>query len=249
LSGLGDVAVDIIINLAGEPIAQRWTSEKKDKIFKSRIETTETIVDYIKVSHKKPLLLISGSAIGYYGTDNYVEFKENTLPVTTSAAFSRRLCAAWENQAIKAESYGVRTVLLRIGAVLEKNGGVLQKLLTPFRIGLGGPIGDGHQWFSWIDREDLIGLILYIIATPAPNPVLNSVFVKTLADVLRRPHIFPTPAWALRLVFGGMADEIMLEGQKVVPQKAVEAGYKFLYPSLILSLQKILRVKTDHKSA
>jgi uncharacterized protein (TIGR01777 family) len=234
--------------LAGEPIAQRWTAVKKDKIVKSRIETTTSIVDCIKSSDKKPLLLISASAVGFYGTDDKVEFNEDTQPVAVRAPFSRKLCAAWEKEAVKAEQYGVRTVILRIGAVLEKNGGVLQKLLMPFRMGLGGPIGDGHQWFSWIDRDDLIGLILYIISTPAitgpinataPNPVSNLVFAKTLAHALGRPCLLSTPALALRLAFGDMADEIMLEGQKVMPQKAIESGYRFLYPLLTSSLQKI----------
>jgi len=249
LSGLGDTAPDIIINLAGEPIAQRWTAAKKDKIVNSRIETTTAIIEYIKSCVKKPALLISGSAIGYYGTDDKVEFNENTPPVKARAAFSRKLCAAWEHKALQAEQYGVRTVVLRIGAVLEKNGGVLGKLMTPFRMGLGGPIGDGHQWFSWIDRDDVIGLILHVIMTPtmtgpvnatAPNPVSNLVFAKTLADILRRPCLLSTPALALRLAFGDMAEEIMLDGQKVMPQKAVASGYKFLYPSLAASLQKIL---------
>jgi uncharacterized protein (TIGR01777 family) len=257
LSDLEDSHPDIIINLAGEPIAQRWTAAKKDKIFRSRIETTAAIINYIKLSGKKPSLLISGSAIGIYGVDEGAVFHEDTRPVTTRAAFSRSLCAAWEKEAVKAELYGVRTVLLRIGAVMGKDGGVLQKLLMPFRLGLGGPIGHGRQWFSWIDRDDLIGIILHIIHTPkitgpvnatAPNPVSNRVFAKALADVLGKPCMFPAPAFAMRLVFGAMADEIMLEGQKVMPQKAIESGYKFLYPGLTASLQKILCRKTEGKS-
>ena len=250
LSNLAGTTPDIIINLAGEPIAQRWTKTAKDRIWKSRIEMTAALIDYIKSSPKKPSLFISASAIGYYGTDEKKAFSESTAPNQGGGVFSQGLCAAWENEAVKAQSYGVRTVLLRIGAVLGNEGGIISKLLLPFRLGLGGAISHGQQWFSWIDREDLIGLILHIIATPliagpinatAPNPVSNLAFSRALAAALHRPCFLNTPAFVLRLAFGDMADEIMLEGQQVIPQKAIESGYVYLYPTIDSSLQNCLK--------
>jgi hypothetical protein len=155
-------------------------------------------------------------------------------------------------EASKAELYGVRTVFMRIGAVLEKDGGMLAKLLPAFRLGLGGPIGDGRQWLSWIDREDLIDLILFAIGNPSlsgainattPNPVRNERFAKTLASILDRPAFIRTPGFILRLIFGEMADELMLQGQKVIPGKALESGFIFKYPTLDLSLKHILERK------
>ncbi|MDE1901792.1 MAG: TIGR01777 family oxidoreductase [Alphaproteobacteria bacterium] len=249
LAEISDKKIDIIINFAGEPIAQRWTPAAKQKIRNSRIETTSSLVGFIKSSSVKPSIFISASAIGYYGTDQNTEFNENTPPKNT-ALFSRELCSAWEAEALKAEKYGVKTVILRIGAVLEKSGGMLAKLLPPFRLGLGGPIGHGRQWLSWIDRDDLIRLILHTLQAPsingpvnatAPNPVSNREFSEALADVLRRPCLLSTPAFALRAAFGDMADEIMLEGQKVVPRKAEESGFTFFYPTIQSSLEKIFK--------
>lgn len=251
LSEINNQHIDIIINLAGEPIARRWTKSVKEKIKASRIDTTSSLIKFICQSVKKPSLLISGSAIGYYGTDQRATFDETSAPAQ-GANFSRTLCGAWEAEARKAEQYGVRTVLLRIGAVLERDGGMLAKLLPAFRLGLGGPIGRGNQWLSWIDRSDLIKLILHIIETPslhgpvnatAPNPVTNAAFSQSLSQRLNRPCALRTPAFLLRAVFGDMADEIMLEGQKVLPKKALESGFSFSYPALDLSLEKILKNK------
>jgi len=252
ISDMKETEPNIIINLAGESIAQKWTPSAQEKIRESRIGITSSIVDYIKSSTKKPSLLISASAVGFYGTHENTEFDETTAPSTAGGRFSRELCAAWEAEALKAEKYGVRTVLLRNGAVLGKDGGMLGKLTPLFRLGLGGPIGHGRQWLSWIDRDDLVNLILHIICSPsvkgpinatAPNPLSNEDFSKTLAEILGRPCLFRTPALALRLVFGGMADEIMLQGQKVLPRKAIESGFIFSCPSLAISLQKIFKVE------
>lgn len=249
LAELGANVPEIIINLAGEPIAQRWTAAAKDRILRSRLDTTAALIDYIQSAPAKPTLLISASAIGFYGTDPNTVFDESIAP-SAGAPFSRTLCAAWEQEARKAESYGVRTVLLRIGAVLGHDGGMLGKLLPPFRLGLGGPIGDGAQILSWIDRDDLLQLILHIIATPAimgpinataPEPVSNQIFAETLAAVLHRPCAVRTPGLVLRLAFADMADEIMLAGQKVLPRKALANGFVFTYPTLHLSLQKIFK--------
>lgn len=249
ITDIGDIAVDIIINLAGEPIAQRWTHAVKEKLKSSRIDITKALIKHIETSPIKPSLLISASAIGYYGTNEPTAFSENSLP-TAQNNFSQQLCASWENEALKAHQYGVRTVLLRIGAVLAKDGGMLAKLLIPFKLGLGGPIGHGHQWLSWIDRDDLIRLILHIIATPqlagpinatAPHPVTNEDFSKSLAHTLGRPCLIRTPATVLRFIFGQMADEIMIEGQKVLPEKALTSGFSFLYPNIHTSLEKIIK--------
>ncbi len=241
--------VDIIINLAGEPISQRWTPATKRKIEDSRIATTHALIDYIKGAQHKPQLLISGSAIGYYGTSETQTFNENSDPQPANL-FSSNLCIKWENTALSAAHHSVRTVLLRLGVVLEKDGGVLKKLLLPFQCGLGGKIGSGQQWFSWIDRDDLIKLIFFIIDhadihgpvnATAPYPVTNKEFTACLARAVQRPALLPAPAQVLKLAFGQMADEIMLQGQKVLPSKAVEHGFVYDYPRLEQSLQKILK--------
>lgn len=241
--------VDIVINLAGEPIAQRWNAKTKEKIMQSRLKTTGDVIRYIERSVQKPEVLISGSAIGFYGTDKNEIFDENSAP-SNGAPFSRTLCHVWETEAAQARSQGVRTVFLRTGAVLEKNGGMLAKLLLPFKLGLGGPIGSGKQWLSWIDRDDLINLILYIIQSgdiegpvngTAPHPVRNSEFAKCLSQMLSRPCLFPTPGIVLRAVFSDMADEIMLQGQHVIPRKAMDHGFVFAYPNLSSSLRKIFK--------
>ncbi|MBA4152670.1 MAG: TIGR01777 family protein [Acinetobacter sp.] len=249
LADIAPAGVDIIINLAGAPIAQRWTATAKKSITDSRLATTDAIIAYIQQAAKKPELLISASAIGYYGTSEHKAFNEDTPPEPVPL-FSAQLCAQWENSARQAAQHAVRTVLLRIGVVLEKDGGVLKKLLLPFRLGLGGQLGSGKQWFSWIDRDDLIKLVLFIIDNgdvtgpvnaTAPYPVTNKAFTASLAHALRRPAILPAPAQVLKLAYGDMADEIMLQGQKVLPTKALEHGFEFDYPSIDKSLNKILR--------
>lgn len=247
LTGLKDI--DIIINLAGETVAQRWTRSAKSKIRNSRLDVTASVIDYIRSASRKPDLLISASAIGYYGTDANADFSEVSPPTNTSP-FSRELCTAWESAALEAKEYGVRTVILRIGAVLEKDGGMLARLLLPFRLCLGGKIGDGRQWISWIDRDDLVKLIIHAIETPdiqgavnatAPTPVSNEFFSRTLASTLHRPCLLPVPGLFLRAIFGDMAEELMLKGQKVFPRKALDSGFIFDYPDLKSSLQKILK--------
>lgn len=247
-SEIADKYIEIIINLAGEPIAQPWTLSAKQKIRNSRIDITSLIIEWIKSRSIKPQLLISASAIGYYGTDENADFDE-TSSLAAGITFAQELCAAWEAEAIKAEKFGLRTVLLRIGAVLDKDGGMLSRLLTPFRLGLGGPIGHGRQWLSWIDREGLVRMILYIIGNKAirgpvnataPNPVTNLEFSQTFASVLHRPCWLRTPASALKAIFRDMADEIMLHGQKVFPQIALQNGFQFSYPTLHSSLEKII---------
>ena len=231
---------DVVVNLAGEPIAnKRWSDKQKHKIFSSRIDITEKLVSYFEKSKNRPKLLISGSAIGYYGidkTDNVVEEKEGG-----DNSFSSELCQKWEAVALKAEKLGIRTCLLRTGIVLGKNGGALNKMLPPFKMYLGGRIGHGKQWMSWVHIDDLVGIILHCIKHDnlkgavngtSPNPVTNQVFTKTLGMILKRPTIFPMPALLVKLLMGQMGEELLLAGKKIVPKKALDAGYTFKYETL-----------------
>ncbi|CAC9436393.1 Cell division inhibitor Slr1223 (YfcH in EC), contains epimerase/dehydratase and DUF1731 domains [uncultured Gammaproteobacteria bacterium] len=233
-------AFDVVINLAGEPIAnKRWSDQQKHQIFSSRINTTEKLIAYLETLENKPKLLISGSAIGYYGidkTDTVIEEKDNG-----DNSFSSELCQKWEAVALKAEKLGIRTCLLRTGIVLGKNGGALNKMLLPFKMYLGGRIGNGKQWMSWIHIDDLIGIILHCINHDnlkgavngtSPNPVTNQAFTKTLGTVLKRPTIFPMPALVVKLLMGQMGEELLLAGKQIRPKKALDAGYIFKYKTL-----------------
>jgi len=241
---------DIIINLAGEPIANgRWSQHKKQLIMDSRINTTRQILRYIKEAQQKPALLISGSAIGYYGPRDDEAVTESSNGVDS---FSHTLCAQWETQALEAEQLGVRVCLLRTGIVLGKSGGALAAMLIPFSYGLGGQLGDGRQWMSWIHIDDMVGIILKTIENnaitgpvnaTAPNPVSNKVFTKTLGSVLHRPTIMTVPAFILRLLLGDLADELFLTGQKVIPQKITDNGYQFQHPTIRDALENIIREK------
>ncbi len=250
LEVLGKVEIDLIINLAGESISQRWTRKAKENIYNSRILTTRYIINYMRSIKKRPQLFISGSAVGYYGGDSLKVFDEETGFSNDPKGFAQYLCQSWEAEARRAETLGVRVVLFRIGPVLEKNGGILSKLLPSFYLGLGSQIGSGSQWFSWIDRDDLIDLILFIISNTqiygpinatAPNPVTNKDFSLALAKAINRPCLIKTPAFLLRLIFGQMAEEIMIQGQKVLPKKALNHGFHFAYPTIEKSLEKIFR--------
>jgi hypothetical protein len=250
LGVLDDIEIDVVINLAGEAISQRWTRKAKENIYNSRILTTRYIINYMRSIKKRPQLFISGSAVGYYGGDSLKVFDEETGFSNDPKGFAQYLCQSWEAEARRAETLGVRVVLLRIGPVLEKNGGILSKLLPSFYLGLGSQIGSGRQWFSWIDRDDLIDLILFIISNTqiygpinatAPNPVTNKDFSLALAKAINRPCLIKTPEFILRLIFGQMAEEIMIQGQKVLPQKALHHGFRFVYPTLEKSLEKIFR--------
>lgn len=235
-----DVAIDVVVNLAGEPIAdKRWSKQQKQRIISSRIDTTQSLIDYFKSIEQKPELLINGSAIGYYGID------KNNDPVneeaTGDASFSSQLCQHWESVAMQAEQMGIRTCLLRTGIVLGQGGGALSKMLLPFKMGLGGKIGSGKQWMSWIHLNDLVGIIMYCmehdnlkgaINGTSPNPVTNAAFTKSLAKVLHRPAFIPMPAIVVKLLMGQMGEELLLNGKKILPIKAMAAGYTFQYPHL-----------------
>jgi uncharacterized protein (TIGR01777 family) len=241
---------DVVVNLLGEPIAnKRWSEKQKHQIFSSRIDITKKLISYFEKLDNKPKLLISGSAIGYYGidkTDNIIEEKEKG-----DNSFSSELCQKWEAEALKAETLGIRTCLLRTGIVLGKNGGALSKMLLPFKMGLGGRIDHGKQWMSWIHIDDLVGIILYCINHDnlkgaingtSPNPVTNQVFTKTLGMILKRPTIFPMPAIVVKLLMGKMGEELLLAGKKIIPKKVLDAGYIFKYKTLEEALINVVQM-------
>jgi uncharacterized protein (TIGR01777 family) len=242
-----DTPFDAIVNLAGEPVAEgRWTQARKRRILESRIQTTEAVVRFIAKAKKKPAVLVSASAVSIYGTDPDASFTEES---EGTPGFGHDVCAQWEHAAREAERHGVRVVTLRIGLVLGGSGGMLARLLLPFECGLGGPMGGGRQWMSWIHLDDTVGLILHAIATEtvqgamngtAPEPVRNEDFARGLAHALRRPALLRLPAFVLRAVFGEMADHLMLQGQRVLPRQAEETGYQFLYPTLPEALREIV---------
>lgn len=237
---------DVVINLSGEPIAgKRWTAAQKKELLASRIQSVQAIYRALEKASRRPKVLLNASAIGYYGSRGDEILDENAKPGT---GFLADLCASWEQEVMKAESLGVRTIRLRIGIVLEKGGGALEKMLPPFQLGLGGNMGSGRQWMSWIHRKDLIRLIIFLLENPdafgafnatAMNPARMEDFAKTLGKVLNRPAFFPVPSIALKLLLGEMA-EMLLTGQCVLPQRAIQLGFSFEYPTLELALKAIL---------
>lgn len=236
---------DAIINLAGEPIAaRRWSERQKGRIHLSRVHTTRALVAAIGKAKNKPKFMLNASAIGYYGPHGNETLTEEANP---GGDFLARVCVAWEDEAKKAEDYGLRVIRLRTGIVLGKGGGALAKMVLPFKLFAGGPLGEGNQWMSWIQLEDEIGLILFLLEHPsahgalngtAPNPVTMKEFCKTLGDVLNRPSWAPVPAFALHLLLGDMAD-MLVTGQRVLPAQAQKLGYNFKYPTLLHALQAL----------
>jgi len=243
----GDTAINGIINLAGEPIAEGlWTGARRRRILRSRVRMTRDVVRLIARLDKRPEVLVSGSAIGWYGLwrdEALTEFDGG------KSGFTHRVCEAWERAALRARPLGVRVVLLRIGLVLGTEGGLLSRLLTPFEYGLGGPIGCGTQWMSWIERDDLVRLIAHILATPrlsgpvnatAPEPVRNVAFAHELGHALNRPARLRAPAALLHRLAGAFADELLLGGQKVLPAKAEDSGFQFRHATLASALAAML---------
>lgn len=238
---------DVVINLAGQAIAEsRWTNNVKQELIDSRVETTRALTSYLKEVLIKPDVVINGSALGYYGirhTDEKIDESGQT-----DNSFSSELCLKWEAQAKDIEKMGIRSCYLRTGIVLGKNGGALSKMIPPFKKALGGPIGDGKQWMSWVHMDDIVGMIRYAIENEslqgpingtAPEPVTNQVFTKTLAKVLKRPAFFRMPAFIVKLLFGEMGEELLLGGQRVIPDKIMQAGYEFKYPQLENALKEV----------
>lgn len=240
---------DAVINLAGEPVAPgRWTKRRKELIMSSRINTTRALIESIRKAASKPKVLISASAIGYYGahSDEYV--MEDTPPASD---FLAEVCKAWEAEAVKAQESGIRVVLIRIGGVLESDGGALPKMMTPFKFFLGGPIGSGRQWFSWIHRDDVVGIVKYALENEsitgpvnatAPNPVTNKEFSSALGKALRKPSWLAVPAFVIKLTLGELGG-MLLTGQRVMPEKILRSGYKFKYDDLESALKAIFRKK------
>jgi uncharacterized protein (TIGR01777 family) len=238
--------VDIVVNLAGENLAnKRWTRALKQEFRDSRIAMTRGVNGWIAVQSRRPRVLISGSAIGWYGPRGDEELSEDALP---GDDFAAHLCRDWEAEACKAEALGVRVCRVRTGIVLGAGGGALAKMLLPFRMGLGGPIGSGRQWMSWVAREDLIALMRWLAGNEqasgayngtAPMPVTNADFAKALGRAVHRPAVLPMPAFALRLLLGEMS-EMLLTGQRVLPARASAAGFLFNHTQLSVALAAIL---------
>jgi uncharacterized protein len=238
---------DAVIHLAGESIVGRWTAEKKRKIRDSRVIGTRNLAQALAQAQHKPQVFICSSAIGYYGDRGDEVLKEESAPGT---GFLPEVCRVWEGAARPASEAGIRTVHLRTGVVLSPKGGALAKMLPPFKLGLGGRIGNGRQWMSWIDVRDMVGAIHHILKTDllhgplnlvAPRPVTNAEFTKTLAAVLSRPAIFPVPAFVVKTLFGEMGETVLLGSQRVEPVQLTSSGYPFRFRELEASLAALLR--------
>jgi uncharacterized protein len=236
---------DGIINLAGEPIAgKRWNKEQKEKLRSSRIDSTRALVNAIAKAKAKPKFLLNASAVGYYGPHQDEILTESSAP---GGDFLSRLCVEWEAEALKAEAHGVRVAMFRTGIVLAKGQGALAKLVPPFKLFLGGPLGSGKQWMPWIHIEDEIRFLLFLMGNEsargafnatAPNPVTMEQFSKTLGEVLKRPSWLSVPPSMLALIAGEMAD-MLLTGQRAVPEAASKLGFVFKYPTIREALESL----------
>ena len=234
--------VNAVVHLAGEPVAQRWTRAARDKIMRSRVEGTRAVVAAMRA--QPPQLLISASAVGYYGSRGDEILIESAPPADD---FLGRVAVAWEEEAQAAEPLGVRVARLRIGMVLGQKGGALARMLPPFRLGLGGRLGGGHQWMSWIRIDDLTALIAFLMKestvrgvfnATSPFPVTNREFTRALAEAVHRPAIFPVPAFALRWTLGEMS-QVLLASQRVLPDAAQRAGFVFEHPDIFTALAEL----------
>lgn len=238
---------DAVVNLAGEPIAEhRWTPERKQSLMNSRKITTQKVVEAICNANPQPAVLVNASAIGFYGTSETATFDESSQ---SGNDFLAEICRAWEAEANKAKDCGTRVVILRTGIVLGTGGGALERMLTPFKMFAGGPIGTGRQWFSWIHREDLVRLIMHALTHPemegvynatAPNPVRMEEVTTTLGQVMNRPSWLPVPGFALEAMLGDGAI-VVLEGQQVLPKRTLETGFEYQYSTVKSALQEILK--------
>jgi len=240
-------APDAVINLAGENLGgRRWNARSKQLFVDSRIGTTTRLLDAIKRWPTPPKVLVNGSAIGWYGSRGDNVLTENSTP---GEGFAAELCAKWEAVATSAETLGVRVACVRIGIVLGLPGGALGQMLPPFKLGLGGRLGSGRQWMSWVHRDDLVALMLRLVEDDslrgafkgtAPEPVRNADFTRALGRALKRPAVLPMPGFALRTLVGEMADELLLQGQQVRPERMLAAGFTFQYPKLEDALAALL---------
>jgi len=239
------IKIDVVINLAGDSISSgRWTKEKKNNIFLSRINSTRLLSEKLAKLARKPELFISGSAVGYYGDCGDEIVTENH---GAGSGFLSYVCKHWEDATSPAETAGIRTVKLRLGIVMTPKGGMLEKIMLPFKLGLGGKLGTGRQFMSWICLEELCHVIEFIINNKnlggalnivSPKPIRNSDFTKRLGKALHRPAIFIIPKFILKLLYGEMADEVLLASTRAIPTKLENAGYQFIKPEF--SLDKII---------
>lgn len=239
---------DAVINLAGEPIADaHWTNSRKEKLIASRVDTTQKLINFLAMLEHTPSVLISGSAVGWYGDQGDTEVNEDTNP---QQEFTHELCRLWEEAALAAENFGMRVCLLRTGLVLSPKGGFLKRMLLPFKLGLGGKMGKGKHYMPWVHIDDLLAQILFLIHhancfgafnATAPKPVTNSAFTRELGKLLRRPTLLPMPAWFVELVFGEMS-RLLLTGQNALPEKFISAGFTFKYADLENALDQVLKV-------
>ncbi len=238
-----ETVYDAVINLAGEPIVDKtWTEKRKKCLWDSRVSLTQELVKHIEAANQKPKVLISGSAIGYYGNTGDVIVDETT---SVGSDFGAELCSAWENEALKAN---IRVCILRTGLVLDSSGGLFKKMLLPFKLGLGGCIGHGKQWMSWIHIDDYVEILIRLLNNEkaqgaynmiAPEPVTNKQFTTILANKLSRPAFFNIPAWFLKLILGERA-ELVISGQRVSSVKIKELDYQFIYPNLDNTIELLL---------
>jgi uncharacterized protein (TIGR01777 family) len=230
---------DAVIHLAGDSIATgRWSTEKKQRILDSRVQGTELLARTLAALQRPPRLMISASAVGYYGDRGAAALSEESGP---GSGFLAEVCRKWERAASLAAESGMRLAVLRLGMVLSAAGGALPKMLPPFRFGVGGRLGNGRQYIGWIALEDLLEIISVALHDPslhgpvntvAPNPVTNLEFTKALGRALKRPTVFAVPAFAIRMIFGEMGEQVLLASARVVPMKLMAAGYRFLFPDL-----------------
>jgi uncharacterized protein (TIGR01777 family) len=236
---------DVVIHLAGESVAQRWTDDVKRRIRESRVQGTRSLVEALSRENGRPRALVCASAVGYYGSRGDDVLTEASTP---GSGFLPEVCVAWEREAAAAEQFGVRVVRVRIGVALAKHGGALAKMMPPFRMGVGGRLGSGRQWMSWIHLDDVCEMFRFAAEQPirgaingvAPGAVSNADFTRSLASALHRPVIFPVPAFGLRVMFGEMS-EMLLASQRVSPKGAEAAGFRFRYPELPLALADLLK--------
>ena len=237
--------LDAVIHLAGESIVGRWTPAKKRRILESRTQGTGHLAEAAANATPPPRVFISASAVGFYGNRGDEILREDS---GSGEGFAAEICRQWEAAAQPAAKAGIRTAQMRFGVVMSADGGALPKMLTPFRLGLGGRMGNGRQWWPWVSVRDVVGAIQQVlhdeslsgpVNTVAPNPVSNAEFTRILASVLRRPALFPMPAFAVRIIFGEMGEELFLSSQRVVPARLVASGYQFQHPDLKNALQEI----------
>jgi len=239
--------VEAIVHLAGEPVAgSRWTEEQKRRIRDSRVKGTRNLVDGIRRLTSRPKILVSGSAVGFYGDRGNEQLDERSSP---GHGFLSDVCVEWEREAEKAKELGIRVALVRTGIVLDQSGGALEKMLLPFKFGLGGRLGDGEQWFPWIHHDDIVGILVHSLNSPqvngaingtAPGIVNNAEFTKELAAALHRPTFLPVPELALKILMGEMA-AVVLASQRAFPKVALDTGYKFNYPNLRPALASLFK--------